>query len=223
MARPKTYRRIGKKPEHHCLNPNHQLSKEEIEQMELNKEIITMSLDEFEAIRLGDYHNLKQKQSAELMGISQPTFHRILSSARKKTAKSLIEGLEIEIDNNYIIKEDSVYICKDCGFQWNNGKKTYDSCPDCKSENIKKISLNEENENIILNLHTIKEINCHNNETDMPLNTRKSFGGSGSGKGPSNSCICPNCAHEIPKIKGIPCKNKKCPKCGYPLCGKKNK
>lgn len=221
MARPKAYRRIGKKPEHHCLNPNHKVAYEEIENEKniSNKEIITMNLDEFEAIRLGDYHKLKQKQSAELMGISQPTFHRILNAARGKVAKSLIEGIEIEIDNDTVIKEDNIYLCENCGFQWNNPKKIYNSCPDCKSTNIKIINLKEENENILINLHNIKEINCKNNEEENPLNTRKSFGGPGSGKGPSVSCICPNCGNKSPKIKGLPCKNQKCPECGYPLCG----
>ena len=68
MVRPKIERRIVKKPEYDCLIHG-DISRED------DLESIKMNLDEFEAIRLGDYHNIKQKEAAELMGISQPTFH----------------------------------------------------------------------------------------------------------------------------------------------------
>lgn len=224
MVRPKIYRRISKKPKYHCLNPNH---KEELSNK--TPKTISMNLDEFEAIRLGDYHNLKQKQSAELMGISQPTFHRILTSARKKTATSLIEGIEIEINNNNFINEDKIYLCDDCGFQWTNPKKSYTNCPDCDSNNIKTIetteNINENKNEILINENlSFKDnnisINCQD-DNNIPINERKSYGGGGSGKGPSKSCVCPKCGHKSPKIKGFPCKNIKCSKCGTPLCGSK--
>ena len=91
MVRPKIERRIVKQPDYTCLKHG--------DVLENDQEAIKMNLDEFEAIRLGDYHNIKQKEAAELMGISQPTFHRIINSARKKTAMSLIEGKKIEINN----------------------------------------------------------------------------------------------------------------------------
>ena len=62
-----------------------------------SSESVKITIDEFEAMRLRDYHNIQQKRSAEIMGISQPTFHRILSSARKKISKALIEGTPITI------------------------------------------------------------------------------------------------------------------------------
>ena len=131
MVRPKIERRIVKKPDYTCLKHG--------DVLENDQDTIKMNLDEFEAIRLGDYHNIKQKEAAELMGISQPTFHRIINSARKKTAMSLIEGKKIEINNENFQAEEKIYICKDCGFQWNNPKKEYTNCPDCKSQNIEII------------------------------------------------------------------------------------
>lgn len=59
--------------------------------------LIGVTLDEFEAIRLMDYKSLKQKESAKIMEISQPTFHRILNSGREKIAIALIEGKIIKI------------------------------------------------------------------------------------------------------------------------------
>ena len=219
MVRPKIERRIVKKPSYTCIQHG-DISREE------DFESIKMNLDEFEAIRLGDYHNIKQKEAAELMGISQPTFHRIINSARKKTAMSLIEGRKIEINNENFYSEDKIYICKNCGFQWNNPKKEYANCPDCKSENIERIKVNlNESDYINNNPNNIKTNSqiCDIDNTDVPLNERKSFGGPGSGRGPSKACECPNCGHIAPKIKGFPCRNIKCPECGTPLCGSKHK
>ena len=53
--------------------------------------------DEFEAIRLKDFLNLDQNDCAEKMGISQPTFHRIITSARNKIADAVVNGKAIEI------------------------------------------------------------------------------------------------------------------------------
>jgi len=49
-------------------------------------------LDELEALRLADLEGLYQEQAAEKMGVSRPTFARILESARKKVAEALVKG-----------------------------------------------------------------------------------------------------------------------------------
>jgi len=53
--------------------------------------------DEIEAIDLCDRQNLKQKDAAIKMKISQPTLGRILASARQKIAQAVIKGGEIRI------------------------------------------------------------------------------------------------------------------------------
>ena len=205
MVRHKVQRRIVKEPEHNCLKHG----KIEIEG---HSENIEMNLDEFEARRLGDYHNIKQKEAAELMGISQPTFHRILNSARKKTAISLIEGRQIEINNLNFNVEGNSYKCGSCGFEWQNPDKNYEECPNCRSKSIQVIENGKSEDPATYSNSKI---------SDAPLNMRKSFGGSGSGKGPSKSCICRKCGYQAPKIRGFPCRNLKCPNCGTPLSGSK--
>lgn len=60
-------------------------------------EEVDLSIEEAEAIRLKDLERLEQKQGAERMQISRPTFQRVLSSARKKIADALLNGKAIRI------------------------------------------------------------------------------------------------------------------------------
>ncbi|RME52010.1 DUF134 domain-containing protein [Candidatus Woesearchaeota archaeon] len=59
---------------------------------------LTLAIDEFEAIRLKDLLGLHQNRCAEKMQISQPTFHRLLLSARKKLAEAIVQGKAIQIE-----------------------------------------------------------------------------------------------------------------------------
>ncbi len=36
----------------------------------------------------------------------------------------------------------------------------------------------------------------------------------GFGLGPGGMCVCPKCGYQEPQMRGQPCMNKKCPKCG---------
>lgn len=51
-----------------------------------------LAADELEALRLNDLLELDQTEAARRMGISQSTFHRILTGARRKVAASLVRG-----------------------------------------------------------------------------------------------------------------------------------
>lgn len=84
MPRPKMPRRICGKPHTSCFKPNG------VPMTEL--EIITMALDEFEAMRLVDYQGMQQLQAAEMMGVSRQTLANLVKSARAKTTACLMEG-----------------------------------------------------------------------------------------------------------------------------------
>ena len=62
-------------------------------------ELKTVSLrdEEWEAILLADHQGLTQAEAAELMGISRPTFSRVLSGARQAVARALVEGAALDI------------------------------------------------------------------------------------------------------------------------------
>lgn len=61
-------------------------------------EEINLATDELEALRLADFKGLDQVKAARKMKVSQSTFQRILSSARKKVSQGLIEGKAIRIE-----------------------------------------------------------------------------------------------------------------------------
>jgi len=60
-------------------------------------EEVDLTLEEIEAIRLKDFLNLEQIEAAKRMDTSQSTFQRILTSARQKIAKGIIEGKALKI------------------------------------------------------------------------------------------------------------------------------
>ncbi len=61
-------------------------------------EEINLEPDELEAVRLADFTGLEQIEAAKKMKISQSTFQRILTTARKKIGQALIEGKAIRIE-----------------------------------------------------------------------------------------------------------------------------
>ncbi len=61
-------------------------------------EISTLTVDEYEAVRLADYESLEQAEAGERMGVSRQTFARIIRSARGKVADALINGKAICIE-----------------------------------------------------------------------------------------------------------------------------
>ena len=62
----------------------------------------TLTLDEFEGIRLVDGEGLDQESAAERMGVSRPTVTRILGSARAKIALVLMNGQALLIEGGAV-------------------------------------------------------------------------------------------------------------------------
>ena len=99
MPRPCCLRRIGFRP---CADffkpagiPVHAL------------ELVTLALDEVEALRLADLNGLYQEQAAEQMKISRATFARIVEEARKKVADALIHGKALRLEGGAVVMKGS--------------------------------------------------------------------------------------------------------------------
>ncbi|CFX17265.1 Dinitrogenase iron-molybdenum cofactor biosynthesis [Syntrophomonas zehnderi OL-4] len=61
-------------------------------------EEVVFKVEEIEAIRLKNHLNLEQEQCAQLMGVSRPTFQRILTEAYAKVADAFSNGKSIRIE-----------------------------------------------------------------------------------------------------------------------------
>ncbi len=98
---------------------------------------VSIAVDEIEAIRLKDLEGLEQEKAAKMMGISQPTFHRVLEIARKKVARAIVEGKVLRIGGGvYELKENKDYVCYDCNYGWEVGYSTPSPmvCVNCESK-----------------------------------------------------------------------------------------
>lgn len=83
MARPEKLRRVGCAAAGRGFKP--------VGRPARDLEIEILRLDEIEALRLADLEGLYQETAAGRMGVSRPTFARILARARKAVARALVE------------------------------------------------------------------------------------------------------------------------------------
>ena len=91
MPRPRLNRNI-------CFNPDVTYFKPQGVPMPL-LDVIELTLEETEALRLKNVEGLNQIQCAEKMATSQSTFQRILAGAYNKISDAIINGKAIKIVN----------------------------------------------------------------------------------------------------------------------------
>ena len=60
--------------------------------------VVSLTIDEFEAVRLACLEGLKQADAAKKMKISRPTFSRIVKNAHIKIADALVNIKAIRIE-----------------------------------------------------------------------------------------------------------------------------
>ncbi len=105
----------------------------------MDLEEILISIDEFEALRLADFEGLSQRDASIAMKISQPTFNRVLSSARHKVASGLVQGHVLRIEGGrYVLADGSGMLeCLDCGATVDMASADKSSCPKCGSRKLR--------------------------------------------------------------------------------------
>lgn len=105
MARPNKFRRICRMPG--CM----EFSSKNITS---NNSMISLSVEEYETIRLIDYLGFTQEECAKQMQVGRATVQSIYLDARKKIARFIVEGANLEISGgNYEICESGCSQ-KDC-------------------------------------------------------------------------------------------------------------
>jgi len=126
-------------------------------------EAVTVTVDEFEAMRLADLLGMYQEDAARRMNVSRQTFGRIIESARKKVAQALVEAKALKIEGgDFQMTTTRAYSfynpnaeepgdrdaahsakarsfqCSDCRHKWEVpfGTGRPAACPRCKSRNF---------------------------------------------------------------------------------------
>lgn len=102
---------------------------------------VTLSLEELEAIRLKDYEGLDQEEGAEKMGVSRPTFRRVLWAARRKISDALINGKAIRIEGGIFELGPGRFRCGWDGHEWEVpvgevSEGDIRVCPKCRRSNM---------------------------------------------------------------------------------------
>ncbi len=105
---------------------------------------IILNIDEYEGIRLADYQGLDHTAAAEQMGISRPTFSRLIEKARRKVAQAIIDGKMLSIEGGNFDFTHHRYQCEDCGDTIEQPiEQVLDECPDCGSKNINEFGVRQ--------------------------------------------------------------------------------
>lgn len=92
MPRPKKWRKVCELPENNLYGPLDSKN---------DNEIIIMSVEEYEAIRLIDLEGMMQEEASVQMNVARTTIQKIYMDARKKLAESLINGKTLKIEGGY--------------------------------------------------------------------------------------------------------------------------
>ncbi len=109
MARPEKSKRICSVP---VADSFFSIQKKE-DPSERNIPDISLTIEEFESVRLIDYVGLTQEQCASQMHVARTTVQRMYTEARRKIAEFLVTGSSLQIcGGNYKICENSDRCCK---------------------------------------------------------------------------------------------------------------
>ena len=94
-----------------CKEPD---TKVFVPQKNNNSEFLTMTVDEYESIRLIDLEGFNQEECAHKLGVARTTAQLIYNNARRKLAMVLVGGMGLQIEGgNYMLCDGSLQ-CKRC-------------------------------------------------------------------------------------------------------------
>ena len=98
---------------------------------------ISLTLDEYEAIRLADNLRLSHLEASKIMNISRSTFSRLIDDARNKMSIFLLDGVALEIDGGNVHFANNLIKCRDCGYLFKTDiDEDITVCPECNSNQL---------------------------------------------------------------------------------------
>ena len=109
MPRPRKWRKVCCLPDSNLYGP--------LNRPDIDNEIIVMTVEEYETIRLIDLEGLTQEECAERMHVARTTAQKIYSEARTKLAESLVNGNILKIeggDYKLYDENEQIYGCGRC-------------------------------------------------------------------------------------------------------------
>ena len=104
-------------------------------------EDVALSVDELEALRLADLEGLYQDAAAARMGVSRPTFARIVEASRRKVAEALVHGRALRIGGGPVaFVGERQFHCEPCGREWSLpfGTGRPEGCPSCGADSFRR-------------------------------------------------------------------------------------
>ncbi|MCR4618798.1 MAG: DUF134 domain-containing protein [Lachnospiraceae bacterium] len=130
MPRPQRNRRICREPLYREFAPLRTITEKPLADKaaesvkDTDLKVVTLSLDEYEAIRMVDYIGLTHEQCAAHMRVSRTTVTEVYERARKKIADAIVNGKKLLIEGgNYSVCENASKNCM-CGMLAKNTKST---------------------------------------------------------------------------------------------------
>ena len=109
MPRPRKWRKVCCLPESNLFGS--------LNAPNLDSEIIIMTVEEYETIRLIDLEGMMQEECGDRMNVARTTVQRIYTDARKKLAESLVNGNILKIeggDYKLCDENEQKYGCSRC-------------------------------------------------------------------------------------------------------------
>lgn len=105
-------------------------------------EEVALSVDELEALRLADLEGLYQDAAAARMGVSRPTFARIVEASRRKVAEALVKGRALRIAGGPVaFVGQRQFRCDACRHEWSLpfGTGRPEGCASCGSGDFRRV------------------------------------------------------------------------------------
>ena len=171
MPRPKKCRRVCDYPQTLTFLPEDHKNREQV---------VILTVDEYETIRLIDKEGLSQEQCGDFMQVARTTVQQIYASARKKLADVLVDGLPLRIEGG--------------DYQLCNGGNRARGCTNCykqkfnqqyakpKGEHIMRIAVTYENGEIFQHFGHTEQFKVYDVENGKIVSSEVvDAGGSGHG------------------------------------------
>lgn len=128
---------------------------------------VTLTVDEYEAIRLIDKEGFSQEQCGAFMQVARTTVQQIYAAARKKLAEALVDGLPLQIQGgDYQLCAGGDRRCSNCYKQ-----KINQQYAKPKGESIMRIAVTYENGEIFQHFGHTEQFKVYDIEDDKVVSS----------------------------------------------------